>query len=153
MRLLYTSNKNGEKLKNKPFEKLLFKVATEVANRAKTIAPVDTSNLKKDIQVFDDNIHNLEVEIGNTTLAPYAPFVHEGTGIYGKRKKRIKPKKAKALETPFGYFKSVAGQEAQPYLEDAAKEVLTGANLNKMTASLAEDVGEEIVKALKITLI
>lgn len=72
MMLLYTSNKNGEKLKNKPLEKLLFRIATEVANRAKTIAPVDTANLKKDIQVFDDNIHNLEVEIGNTTLAPYA---------------------------------------------------------------------------------
>lgn len=140
-------------MKNKAYEKLLFRVATKIANRAKAIAPVVSANLKKDIQVFDDNIHNLEVEIGNTTLAPYAKHVHEGTGIYGKYKKRIIPKKKKALKTPFGIYKSVRGQKAQPYLLDAATQMLTNANLSKMTNSMVDSVGDEIVKDLKVNVI
>lgn len=140
-------------MKNKAYEKLLFRVATKVANRAKAIAPVVSANLKKDIQVFDDNIHNLEVEIGNTTLAPYAKHVHEGTGIYGKYKKRIIPKKKKALKTPFGVYKSVKGQKAQPYLLDGATQMLTNANLSKMANSMVDSVGEEIVKDLKVNVI
>lgn len=132
-----------------PVQKFMFRVADEIVNKAKKLAPADTANLKKDIQVFNDNIKNLELEVGNTMIAPYAKYVHEGTGIHGKHKRRIKPKKKKALKTPFGVFKSVAGQEAQPYLLDAAKDALTQNNLSKMADSMTEELGEEIVKDLK----
>lgn len=133
-------------------KKILFKVASEVANRAKQIAPVDTANLKKDIQVFDDDIDKLEISIGNSTLAPYAKHVHQGTGIHGKHKRRIKPKKAKALQTPHGVFKSIAGQKAQPYLLDAAKDVLKGRKMESIVEGFAEELGKEIVKDIKISM-
>ncbi len=133
-----------------PEQKFLFRVASEVKRKAKLLAPYDTRNLRRDIQVFDDNINRGEVEIGNTLLAPYAPYVHEGTGIYGKHKRRIAPKHKKALKTPYGLKKSVAGQKGQPYLLNAANEVLTPLNIDKMADSLADDVGEEIAKDFKV---
>ena len=62
-----------------------------------------------------------------TARAPYAMFVHDGTGIYGPRGQRIFPKRAKFLVFPsegargqwFGGFvfaRSVRGQPSQPWL-------------------------------------
>ena len=70
----------------------LFRIGSGIVLKAKYIAPIKTGNLKKDIQVFDDRIEGLEIEVGNTKLAPYAKFVHDGTAPHV-----IKPKKMKAL--------------------------------------------------------
>lgn len=75
--------------------------------------------------------------------------MHEGTGIYGKRKKRIKPKKAKALNTPFGYFKSIAGQKAFPYLSDATEDVIRGKQMETIVDSFTEDLGKDVVEDIK----
>ncbi len=132
-----------------PMQRFLFRVASEVKKEAKQIAPYDTRNLRRDIQVFDENIHKGEVEIGNTLLAPYAPYVHEGTGIYGKKKRRIKPKTKKALKTPYGVYKSVAGQKAQPYLHQAAQKVLNQSNMDKMAECLADELTDELLEGIK----
>ena len=41
----------------------LFRIGQGIVLKAKYIAPVKTGNLKKDIQVFDDRIENLEIEV------------------------------------------------------------------------------------------
>lgn len=58
------------------------------------------------------------------TDVEYALFVHEGTGLYGPRKRRIVPVTKRAL-----YWKgarhpvrSVRGQRSNPFLRDALKE-------------------------------
>lgn len=56
--------------------------------------------------------------------AQYAGYVHEGTGIYGPRKKRIVPRSKKALFWPGAAHpvKSTAGMKGRPFLFDALKE-------------------------------
>ena len=77
------------------FEKFLFRVGSQTVNEAKKISPYKTGNLKKDIQVI--SVNDKSVTIGNTTLAPYAKFVH-----YGTKPHIIKVKKAKALANKNG---------------------------------------------------
>ena len=76
-------------------QKLLYRIGSEIKNAAQVIAPYRTGNLRNDIQVFDDRIDQNEVRVGNTKTAPYAPYVHEGTGLFGYKKKRIYPKQPK----------------------------------------------------------
>lgn len=56
----------------------------------------------------------------------YALWVHDGTGIYGPRATKIKPKTAKYLKFKWKkmgnktfYFKSVKGMKPNPYLKNA----------------------------------
>ncbi len=120
-----------------PAQKFLFRIASEAKRDAKAKAPYITRNLRHDIQVFDDNIEQNEVAIGNTLLAPYALYVHQGTGLYarerGKTSGRIKK----------------GGIKPNPYLENAVSEVLEPTSLNALADSLADDVGEDVVKGLK----
>ena len=142
-------------MNNKELEgikKLLTRMGNEVVNEAKTVAPRRTGNLKRDIQVFKDSVDSLEVEIGNTLLAKYAIYVHEGTGLYGKHKKRITPKNKKALKTPFGVFKSVAGQKAQPYLSDALNNYQRDGGLDRTLRDAKADINEEILDNIKESL-
>lgn len=59
------------------------------------------------------------------TNVKYAIFVHDGTGIYGPRGARIKPKTARYLKfipkggNRFVYAKSVKGMRPNPFLLDA----------------------------------
>ncbi|MCF8044085.1 MAG: HK97 gp10 family phage protein [Desulfarculaceae bacterium] len=57
-----------------------------------------------------------------TNDAPYAKYVHQGTGIWGPHKKRIYPKNKKALFWPGAAHpvRSVAGQKPNPFLDRAA---------------------------------
>ena len=89
---------------------LLYRIGQEIVNKAKTIAPYKSGNLSRDIQVID--ISDKDTTIGNTQTAKYAKYIHSGTGLYGKRKRKIVPKKGKALKTPYGYRKSVKGIKA-----------------------------------------
>jgi hypothetical protein len=51
--------------------------------------------------------------------APYAQFVHEGTGLYGPRRTQIKPKTKKALYWPGAIHPvaSVAGIKPNPFMD------------------------------------
>lgn len=59
------------------------------------------------------------------TNVKYALFVHDGTGIYGPRGARIKPKTKRYLKfipkggNRFVYAKSVKGMRPNPFLKDA----------------------------------
>lgn len=80
---------------NKALNKFGYRVASEIANEAQDQAPYVTGNLRNDIKVYEDG--DLKFEIGNSKLAPYAKWVHDGTGLYGPHKKRIVPRSKKAL--------------------------------------------------------
>lgn len=142
----------------KPIKKLLHQIGVAVVNEAKDKAPVDTGELQASIGIIKEN--ESEIIIGhkaNPHLKTeggwfYPALVHEGTGLFGAKKKRIKPKKAKALNTPYGYVKSIAGQKAQPYLSDAAKDVLRSNKISKIADSFADELGQDLVADIKKSL-
>lgn len=133
-------------------ENLLFRVASEVATAAKDIAPKDTGNLQTDIKVKHIDYGDLSAEIGNSKITPYAEFVHNGTGLYGEHHTRIVPKNGKALKTPFGYRKSVAGQKAQPYLSDGFETYVNSGGFDRALSSCATSLKKEVLKNIEISL-
>lgn len=92
---------------------------------------VDTGHLRSSIKhQLVIRPEGLSVRIGTNVY--YARFVHDGTGIYGPRKRVIKPKRAKALvwrsqqygQTSgrfrgFVVAKSVKGMKPNPFLAAA----------------------------------
>lgn len=131
---------------------LLLRVAHEIEAEAKEIAPKREGDLARDIQVFDESIGSLEVAIGNSLLIDYAPFVHGGTGLYGPKRKRITPRTKKALKTPYGPRKSIAGQKPQPYLDDAVENFMASGKLDMIFDEYADSLGDEIFDAIRSQL-
>jgi phage gpG-like protein len=92
----------------------------KVQMRAKTLCPVDTGRLRSSITL---KIQADGIVIG--TNVTYAPFVHEGTGIYGPRHTPILPKRGRYLVfTPKGatrpvFARSVRGVPPRPFLRMA----------------------------------
>ena len=130
----------------------LFRIGSGIVLKAKYTAPIKTGNLKKDIQVFDDRIENLEIEIGNTRLAPYAKFVHDGTAPHV-----IKPKKMKALANVktgqmFGKKVNHPGTKANPYLLNAAEDFFDSQDFAAAKRSLAQKIGEEVARDIRASL-
>lgn len=105
-----------------------------VQNRARALAPVDRGALRNSI--------TREIRMDGTTPVcrigtnlDYAPYVHEGTGIYGPRGTPIRPVSAKILRFPvrgrtgassrsqtatgFVFAREVKGTPARPFLRDA----------------------------------
>lgn len=100
---------------DKALRNFIYRVGAETVNVAKEhTAPIKTGRLKRDIMVV--RVDARSVTIGNTAGVRYAKFVHGGTGLYGAKKRKITPKKARALKTPYGYRKSIKGQKPNPYL-------------------------------------
>jgi hypothetical protein len=127
----------------KNLEAFLFRVGSEIVSDAKNLAPYATGNLERDIQLWDDNISNLEIEVGNSKLTPYAVWVHDGTKPH-----EIRPKNKKALKTPFGPRKKVnhPGTKANPYLQNAVDNYDSKPALNDLGDKICEDVFENIKK-------
>lgn len=118
---------------NKSLKNLLIRIGAEVVNESKDNAPYKSGNLKKDIQVFDDNIDNLEVKIGNSKLAPYAVFVHQGTGKQARGKSKAPHEN---------------GQKSQPFLEDAMKKYISNGSMDRAL----KDCGDAVIEDIKINL-
>jgi hypothetical protein len=101
----------------------LMRRGRRVQNRAKQLAPVNHGRLRSDIQiqlVYPGAVP--AVRVGNSV--DYAYWVHEGTGIYGPRRRWIVPKRAKVLRFRPGrggyiYRPRVRGAKGRPYLRDA----------------------------------
>lgn len=79
--------------------------------------------------------------------APYAAWVHNGTGIYGPIGKPIVPRRAKALYFPVGtgemiWRKSVKGMKPRPFFKWAVEKALP------RIAELARAAWEEAFSAL-----
>ena len=96
-------------------EQALERAAQIVENDAKIKAPVDDGLLRASIHhVVEKN----KAIIG--TQCSYAPYVHEGTGIYAKDGNgRQTPWKYK---TPDGKWHTTQGQKPNPFLQKAFDE-------------------------------
>jgi hypothetical protein len=130
---------------DKYLKDFLFRVGSGVMQVAKEkTAPIKTGNLKRDIRVFEVTASG--VKVGNTLKAKYAKYVHGGT-----RAHIIKPKKKKALYWGVRPVKRVnhPGIKANPYLINAWNIYKDG-GLKRANKALAENIGQEIVKEIKI---
>jgi hypothetical protein len=85
-------------------------------------APMKTSNLKRTrtSKVNDDGSRGTLA-----FTAPYAGYVHEGTGLYGPHKTKIVPKNKQALYWPGASHpvRSVRGMKGRPWVRKASGEV------------------------------
>ncbi len=99
-------------------------LVSEVEARAVKLTPVRTSNLVNSITSY--------ITKGRGTIratAPYASYVHEGTGLYGPHKQMIiiKAKPGKALYWPGAEHpvKSVRqkGHRPNPFFDKAVKQI------------------------------
>lgn len=100
----------------------LKKTALLIEGYAVAEAPAQTDNLQNSgTTSFTGSGFLTEARV--TFAAPYAAYVHEGTGIYGPEQRRIEPKDAKALAFYIGeklvFTRSVKGQKGQPFLKKA----------------------------------
>jgi len=118
-------------------EKAAGRIGKNIQNALKPLTPMVTGSLRSTVAVGKPvrkgNV--LEIEIA---MADYGIWLNEGTGIFGKYKRRIFPKEKKALKTPFGVFKSVKGIEGRHFVEKAIEEVYRSGEME-----------EEIVKAFR----
>ena len=139
---------------DKYLKDFLFRVGSGVAQVAKEkTAPISNlktrGTLKRNIRVFSAT--SSEVKIGNTAEVKYAKFVHNGTRPY-----IIKPKNKKALANKkaglfFGKKVKHPGIKANPYLLNAWNIYKNG-GLKRASDELAQNVGKEIVKEIKVIL-
>ncbi|MCK9195448.1 MAG: hypothetical protein M0P16_00525 [Syntrophales bacterium] len=98
----------------------MINIVADIEALAVKGAPKRTSNLANS---GSSNVNEGGTKGTITFSAPYAEFVHEGTGLYGPHKTNIVPKNKKALFWPgAGHpFGSVKGMVGRPFLMDAAK--------------------------------
>lgn len=99
----------------------MISLTAEVEARARRNAPVRTANLANTgtSTVNSDGSQGLV-----SFTAPYAGYVHEGTGLFGPRKKMIVPTEKKALYWPGAAhpIRAVRGMKGRPYLMKAAED-------------------------------
>ncbi len=128
-----------------------YRVAAEIANEAQDIAPTITRNLRNDIKVFEEG--DLHFSVGNSQLAFYAIWVHNGTGLYGPLKKRIYPRTKKALAFMYKGAKvvcqSTKGQRPQPYLKNAVTTYFNTGGLDGAVSALASEIGDSLAELVK----
>lgn len=100
----------------------LLRIAERARDHVQSEAPYQTGDLRASHTVQSRGPG--QVEMG--TNWDYALFVHEGTGLYGPKKQRIRPKTKKALYWPGADHpvKSVAGQRPNPWLERVRDRVI-----------------------------
>lgn len=112
-----------------PVARDLYRRGIRVQNAAKRNLQrppkrVDTGTLRSSIHVELVMINGAPaVRVGSNLR--YAIFVHEGTGIYGPRHRRIVPTHARFLrfhlkgERSYTYVRSTAGMRGNPFLARA----------------------------------
>lgn len=114
----------------------MVNLVEDVEARAVKRAPVRTSNL---VNAITNTIapDGLMSRLFVTDAAPYAKYVHDGTGIYGPHKQKIiiLPKDKKALFWPGAKHpvKKVVqkGIKGNPFFKKALKEVKPSALFNE----------------------
>lgn len=105
----------------------LFRIGKQVEAAAKRRAPVDTGRLRASIGTRTVTGARLRCVIG--TNVKHAGWVTKGTGIYGRYKTPVVPRRAKMLRfTSRGgiviFRRSVKGMKARPFLAEALHEVV-----------------------------
>lgn len=94
-RLIAQFGNSSNIVKNAKF-KGLTQASMIFQTKSKQEAPVDTSNLKRNI-LYKVETNGSEAKVFTDQSVKYAIFQEEGTGIYGKRGAYIYPKRAKFL--------------------------------------------------------
>ncbi|MDA8086541.1 MAG: HK97 gp10 family phage protein [Nitrospiraceae bacterium] len=99
----------------------VYSLAEEIEGKAKKEAPVRTSNLANSITFY---LSNMGMQATVKATAPYAKYVHQGTGIYGPHGTPIVPVNKKALFWPGAKHpvKSVKGMKANPFFTRAIEQ-------------------------------
>lgn len=123
-----------------PVAQDLVRRGNRVLSLARRNAPVDTGTLRASLAMAVYRTSSGPVvRVGSNVR--YAVWVHEGTGIYGPRRRRIYPRRGRFLRWPninnrypltggprryqggrtrsFVYARSVAGVRGRPFLVDA----------------------------------
>ena len=110
----------------------MLRFVTYAEGRAIGLAPAVTGNLRASITSGLEGVQDGYLK----ATAPYAIYVHEGTGRYGPKGVDIKPVKAKALcffwQGRQRFFKRVRGVKPRPFLQqgiDQAIQELPGEKL------------------------
>lgn len=102
--------------------KALLLALSAVESVAVEEAPHATGNLADAITV---RAGEREGEVYVSAAAPYAVYVHQGTGLYGPLKQAIKPVRARALHFQAGgrevFARQVKGQRPNPFMDRAAE--------------------------------
>jgi hypothetical protein len=88
---------------------------------------VDTGHLRSSVQVQLRQYGAGKPAVRIGTNVRYARWVHDGTGLYGPRRRLIRPKRAKVLrfsgrrygKTGYIYARHVKGMKPNAFLEDA----------------------------------
>lgn len=121
--------KKIEKAVPQAVERGVRRTAHMIEAAALQLAPEDTGNLvNSGTTHFDGSGYQtsamIKFEAKNEFGEGYALAVHEGTGIFGPKKRRIRPVNAKALMIPLPgggvvFRKSVKGMPGRPFLKEA----------------------------------
>lgn len=132
---------------------LLGQVALLGVAEAKKLVPVRTRNLSRTIRVGVVTDKSAKVIAGGTSEVGYARYVEEGTGLYGPRRRKIVPKRAKMLSWVAGgsrvtgrgkgaariFAKSVRGRKATPYLVPGVQRAASRAGLANAVVKAWDD--------------
>lgn len=117
---------------------LLGQVGLLGVAEAKKLVPVRTRNLSRTIRVESASADRVRVVAGGTANVGYARYVEQGTGLYGPKRARIKPRSKKVLSWVSGgsrvtgrgvgsrrvFARSVKGRKATPYLVPGVKRAV-----------------------------
>lgn len=123
---------------------MLGQVALLGVKEAKGLVPRRTGNLGRSIRVGKVTDTTAQVVAGGTSSVGYARYVEEGTGLYGPKKSRIYPKRARALRWKAGgsrvtgrgagsrfiYATSVSGRKATPFLRPGVERAAAKAGVD-----------------------
>lgn len=115
----------------------LFRRGNRVLQKARVLTPVDQGQLRASLALEMRSEDGVPVARVGTNVK-YAIWVHEGTGIYGPRKRPITPVRKKLLAWPvknqsgqgrrryrggrtaqYAFAKQVAGVKPRPFLRNA----------------------------------
>jgi len=101
-------------------------VTDHIEGEARDQAPVRTGNLRHSITSRTTGIgFRAHGEVRAT--APYARYVHQGTGLFGPHHRKIVPREKKALRFTAGgqtlFRRSVKGQRPNPFMDRALAAV------------------------------
>ena len=137
-------------------KRLLHEIAVTVISKAREESPEVTGKLRASIDIVKEQKNFVKVGhkanpniVINTSFGKvtYPELVHEGTGLYGKKKRKIRSKKTKALKTPYGLKKSIKGQKPNRYFDRAKLSALS--SVEKTCSKYAQQIGEEVLEAFK----
>ena len=101
-------------------------IALFIEGDAKGRAGFRTGNLRRNINrvhAKETRPGHHEAVVGVSRTAPYGVWHHEGTGIFGARRRPIRPQTGNVLVFSVGgrtvFARSVKGQRANPFMREA----------------------------------